>query len=180
VDRPAFWAALLAGCLTVVGLAAHCVLAAQASDGLGLVAGVLILNNLIVLGLLTMFVVERPRPRLQERFAVNEPASWSAGEGERSCRVIDLSLSGALLQGGPLAAVGAEVELTLEGVGRLAGWVVRHAAGRLGVAWQGVPESTRDRLIRYLYTTERTNDVESPRHWQALRDVLKRTFAPRP
>ena len=176
VDRPAFRIVLVLAALAAGGLAAQRATSGRVGGGLDLMIGLLMLSNMIVLALVALTVVQGPRPRSQERFRVNEPAYCVTDRAESPCLVVDLSLSGGLLEGGPPARVGDLLELSLPGVGTLSGRVVRLAPGRVGVAWHDVPEGTRDRLICYLYASGRTNAVEDLRSWQALGAIWNRAF----
>jgi cellulose synthase (UDP-forming) len=177
MDRPTFWVVLLTAGLTGLGLAAHRVLSGRTVDELSLVVMLLMLNNLIVLGLVAMFVVQRARPRLQERFFVNALAQL-LGETLVPCRVVDLSVSGGLVESASPVEEGTLIELKLDGVGHLRGRVIRRLEHRMGVAWEEVPETTRDRLICYLYGSDRAQGANALRPWRAFWDVLKRAFGP--
>ncbi len=179
-DGPAFWITLAAAALTATGLLAHQFFTSRAADRMNVVAGVLMLSNMMILGLIALIVTDGPKPRVQERFKVNEPAYCVTTRAERPCRVVDLSLSGALVAEGPPAEVGESLELLMPDVGWLSGRVVRIAPGGVAVAWQEMPEETRDRLICYLYGSGRTNAVEDLRPWQALRAVFNRAFGAGP
>jgi cellulose synthase (UDP-forming) len=70
------------------------------SDRVGLLyASLWVVMAMAVLGLLTLISMERPRLRSEERFPIGAPAHCTLPVGESPCLVVDLSTSGALLDG---------------------------------------------------------------------------------
>ncbi len=108
--------------------------------------------NAALLLLTATTCVELPRPRTQERFIVDEPASIAVTGEYQRCQVRDLSLTGARLAVQHRLPCGAPVDIEIADVGRFAAVVVR----RIGDAELGVcfvaSGNQRDALIRKLYT----------------------------
>jgi cellulose synthase (UDP-forming) len=136
------------------------------------------LVNMALLAVAALIALESPRPRKEERFPLDEPASYRREGVECPCRVIDVSVSGALLADAGPAPVGAPLELSLPGVGDLPARVVRVTGGGLGVCFEGLPDPCRDALIRYIYSSGRSNAVQDVRVGEVMRGLL-RAFARR-
>jgi cellulose synthase (UDP-forming) len=121
--------------------------------------------NLFILFLVGLICFEAPRWRSEERFALDE-ATHLVTDGTRlPCRVIDASLTGALLdwpkdQTPP--ADGAAAQLALREVGAVPATVVRVRGWgtRVALRFAAADGSVRDRLIRRLFTTGLSNAVE--------------------
>lgn len=176
-DPTALWWLALLIAITVGGI----VVGSQSSWRFYSPTGMLIatcwaLCNLVLFGLTLLSVSQRPQPRIEERFLLNRAAGLTAGDRACSCRVINLSLSGALIDGASKLNVGESVQLHLDGVGSLMAKVVRTPGGRAGIHFIDVPEPIRDRLIEYLYTTGLCNEIRevSPTRvlWRLLRGAL--------
>lgn len=121
--------------------------------------------NMVILFLVGLICFEAPRWRSEERFALGEAASLSVGAGRLPCKVIDASLTGALLdwpkeQAPPAEAASGTLELA--GVGAVPVQVVRVRGWGTRVALKLLPDASqaRDRLIRRLFTTGLSNAVE--------------------
>lgn len=97
----------------------------------------------MVLAFVALLVcIELPRPRNEERFAVDEPGRFDAGNGSSSCLIVDLSVSGASIRPGAtdrMLPIGQRLMLSVATVGDLPARVVRHAGDRLGLAFAPAP-----------------------------------------
>jgi cellulose synthase (UDP-forming) len=133
------------------------------------------LVNVVLLAVAALIALESPRPRKEERFPLDEPAEYRLGGAPRRCpcRVVDLSVSGALLAEAGPAPVGTPLELTLPGVGALPARVVRGTAGGLGVCFEDLAGRCRDALIHYIYSSGRSNAVETVHAGAVLRGLLR-------
>ena len=163
--------------LTVGGLIKNRVAPSGAGHGAAvtIVAEAWALVNVVLLAVAALIALESPRPRKEERFPADEPAEYRLGGAPRRypCRVVDISVSGALLAGAGPAPVGMPLELDLPGVGALPARVVRGTAGGLGVCFEALPGPCRDALIHYIYSSGRSNAVETVRAGAVLRGLLK-------
>jgi cellulose synthase (UDP-forming) len=146
------------------------------------------LVNVVLLAVAALIGLESPRPRKEERFPLDEPAEFRLEGLEglegvpRPCRVVDISVSGALLaevaEAG-LVPVGTLLELALPGMGALPARVVRvtETEGRrglgLGVCFEALPGQCRDALIRYIYSSGRNNAVETVHVGAVLRGLFR-------
>ncbi len=173
-DPTALWALALLLAITIGGIIVGCQSPWRFYSPAGLtIATCWALCNLVLFGLTLLAVSRRPRPRTEERFVVNRPAMLAANDGKQSCKVINLSLSGALLAGTENLEIGEPVRLFLDGVGTLSGNVVRTPGNRVGIQFADNPESVKDMLIRYLYTTGMTNEVQTMNPYRVLWRLLK-------
>jgi len=68
-----------------------------------------------------------------ERYKVSRSARIRANGSTQSGRLIDLSVTGALVEATSMIGVGQGIELEIDGVGWISGQVARHADGHLGV-----------------------------------------------
>jgi cellulose synthase (UDP-forming) len=131
------------------------------------------LVNVVLLAVAALIALESPRPRKEERFPVDEPAEYRLEGVTRPCRVVDLSVSGALLAEAGPALVGTLLELTLPGVGALPARVVRVTEGGLGICFEALPGTCRDALIHDIYSSGRSNAVQTVRAGEVLRGLLR-------
>jgi hypothetical protein len=135
------------------------------------------LCDLVLFGTALLLICQRPQLRGEARFAVDRPGELRAKGRRRGCVVIDLSVSGALLGGAEDLAVGDAVRLSLCNVGDLPGTVVRKTAkGEAAIDFAEVAEDVREKLILYLYTSDRgsaAREVKTGRVlWQLLRGAI--------
>jgi cellulose synthase (UDP-forming) len=132
------------------------------------------MSNLLLLAVMLLCLLQKPRLRAQERFPVNEPGRLHLGGELLPCRVVDLSLEGALVEVPASPHLGDTCDLTLEEVGLLPATVARVDRGRLGLQFGALPEASRDRLITMLYATGRTNAVGVVDRFEVLQRVIWR------
>jgi cellulose synthase (UDP-forming) len=140
-----------------------------------MVAEVWALVNVVLLAVAALIAIEKPRPRKEERFPVDEPAEYRL-EGAPSCcpcHVVNISVSGAFLALAGPVPVGARLELALPGVGTLPACAVRGTADGVGICFEPLPEPSRDGLIHYIYSWGRTNAVETVRAGAVFRGLLR-------
>ncbi len=142
------------------------------------------LFNLVVIAVTVAACVEMPRPRQEERFAVNArarlrvPGSGAArGAGDAACTVLDMSVTGArLLFAGPVAP-GDRLELRLPGSGLALPLEVVRARGGGEVSCRFLADkAARRELIALLYTGAFANDVAEVAPVRTLGLALRRVF----
>jgi cellulose synthase (UDP-forming) len=168
--------AVLLMLLTIGGLIKNRVAPVDVAQGgaVRFIAELWALANVVLLALAALIALETPRPRREERFPTDEPARCLVGESESACRLVDLSVSGALLAGALPAPVGASLHVVLDGVGRLPARVVREQGGRFAVQFEELPVEDRDRLIHAIYSAGRLNAVQDLNGWRLLFGVVRR------
>jgi cellulose synthase (UDP-forming) len=176
-DPVAVWGLVILIVLTVGGIVVGCKSPGRLNSPTGLtIATCWALCNLVLFGLTLLAVSQKPRLRGEERFRIGRPGSLEASGWTRNCTVIDLSLSGVLLAGAGDLEVGQPVRLSLDGIGPLAGAVVRRNRDSVGIRFANLPEPVRDRLVVYLYTSGFSSQVRemNPFHvlWQLLRGAV--------
>jgi cellulose synthase (UDP-forming) len=132
------------------------------------------LSNLLLLTVMLLCLMQKPRLRAQERFPVNESGTLHWRGDLVPCRVVDLSLEGALVQAAEFPHLGDVCDLTLAEVGLLPATVVRIDKGRFGLQFDTLSEAVRDRLIAALFATGRTNAVGVVDYFEVLQRVLWR------
>ena len=117
------------------------------------VAGWSVVNAVILL-LVMVLAIPRPSGRQEERFAMGgEPASLLAEGVRLPAALIDLSLSGALIEPAAAAAVPAErMVVEIAGVPPLEAAVVGRRGSRLGLRFERVSDAARAALIRRLFS----------------------------
>jgi cellulose synthase (UDP-forming) len=164
--------------LTVIGLAFNRLELARQGDGpmFVLIAGWALLN-LVVLAMVALIANDHSRPRIEERFPVDEAAGLVVHGVHWPCSVIDLSTSGALLAKAPSVEAGTALSLRLPGVGAMTAKVVRVVDARVAVRFDEMAAEVRHRLIRYLFTHGRSNEVEAHKGWRVVGDLLRRALA---
>lgn len=136
--------------------------------------------NIILLTLVMLLSVERPRPRASERFATSEPVQLRIDDRVVETSLLDLSMGGArlrrpsALQG---AAAHAPAELTIQGCGVIATTIVAadDTEMRLAFVPQGVP---REALMLKLYAGDLRSTARRPQTGRAIRAVAHRFFYP--
>jgi cellulose synthase (UDP-forming) len=135
------------------------------------------LCNLVVFTLILLCVLQRPRLRGEERFPIGRPGSLMARGQKRICSVVNLSLTGALLDNADDLEIGESVSFSLNGAGEFTGKVVRKLGNKAGIRLNDVTEADRDRLIVYLYTSGFSNEVREPKPFHVLWQLLKEAIA---
>jgi cellulose synthase (UDP-forming) len=135
------------------------------------------LSNLLILMMTLLCVLRRTRQRGEERFPIGRPGSLTAKGRARICSVVDLSLTGALLDSAGDLEMGETIRLSLNGAGNFAGKVVRKLGNKAGILFNDVAETDRDRLIVYLYTSGFSNEVQELKPFQVLWRLLKESIA---
>jgi cellulose synthase (UDP-forming) len=107
--------------------------------------------NIVVLLLAMAACVELPRYRGEERLATSEPVRISTVDGPLVASLQDLSISGASVLALPPGRSGDVVTLDMDGVGELAGRIVRRSEMSFAVEFLH-SDGSRDALIRKLYS----------------------------
>ncbi|MFZ1932472.1 MAG: glycosyltransferase [Thermoguttaceae bacterium] len=173
-DPVAKWVLIVLIVLTVGGIIVGCNSPTQFRSFSGLfIATCWALCNLVLFGLTLLAVSQQPRPRGEERFPIGRPGFLTARGQARSCTVINLSLSGALLAGADDLQVGESLQVSLDGLGPFPGAVVRKVGSGAGVRFDKLPEANRDQLIVYLYTSGFSNQVQEIDPFRVLWQLLK-------
>lgn len=133
-------------CLVLANLPAF--QAVRDSTALLMSSGWIIANSLVVL-LVLLMALDRPRLRTQERFAIRERSIGARIDDAAGCQVRDLSMGGALLDFGnsPSPAHGASVTLDLESVGVLPATIVHRAGSLAGVSFGTLAPTEHRRLL---------------------------------
>src|SRR5262249_46417058 len=110
------------------------------------------------------------------RIQLDARARYLADDGWLNCTIADGSLTGALVifPGLPPASRGERIVIEVPQVGVLDAAVVRSAEHSLGVQFEDVEETTRDNLIRFLYTVPRPVTIAKPPRATSLLPVIAR------
>jgi cellulose synthase (UDP-forming) len=173
-DPLAIWGIALLIAVTVGGIIAGCRSPGQFYCQAGpMIAICWALCNLVLFGLVLVALSQRPRLRGEERFPIGRPGSLAARGLTRSCFVVNLSLTGAMVGGAGDLGVGETVRLSLDSVGALPATVVRKAGDKIGVRFADLAAADRDRLVVYLYTSGFCNQVREMNPFRALWRLLK-------
>lgn len=130
----------------------------------------------LVRSLPPLSVSQRPRLRGQERFPIGRHGSLAVKEQTQSCKVIDMSLTGALIGGAANLAVGQPVRLSLDELSALPATVVRKLGNNVGIRFTDLAKAEKDKLIVYLYTSGLCNQVQEINPFQVLWRLLTRAF----
>jgi cellulose synthase (UDP-forming) len=174
-DPLAVWGLVVLIALTVGGIIVGCRSSGSVRSPEGLlICSVWGLCNLVLFMLTLLSVAQQPRLRGEERFPIDQPGSLAAKGQTRSCSVIDMSLSGTLLDNASDLDVGESVRLSLRDVGVLSGTVVRKIGNQIGIRFADIPETTRDKLIVYLYTSGYYNCIQEVSSSRVLWRLLKK------
>ena len=118
-------------------------------DGLGVEAASTLKTCIDRLSLLTP-----DRGQRAARVDLELPAVCTADEIEVACVIENASTTGVLIRvDGFTPELKSMIGIDMPGVGRVSGRVVRALGGnRFGVQYENLPDTTKDRLIRRLYT----------------------------
>ena len=133
--------------------------------------------NLLILSLVMLLAVERPRQRREERFDLNEPANmyW---KGQRySTWLLDMSVSGARIDLPPALAVqlrDAEVTIDISEIGPVKAHVTSAGGGLLHLRFDAA--DARDAIITKLYTGSYDSVAHQANIGTALGGMFKRAF----
>lgn len=133
--------------------------------------------NLLILALVMLLAVERPRQRREERFDVNEPCSLHWKGQTHPVRLLDMSVSGARIDLPPALAIqlrDAEVTIDISEVGPVQAHVTS-AGGRLLHLRFDAP-GARDGIITKLYTGSYDSVAHQANIATALGSMFKRAF----
>lgn len=134
--------------------------------------------NVLLLLLVAMMCLERPRIRGEERFALKQPVTLLGNDGQmiRSSRG-DISLSGLGLEADDHIAleIGERVQVLLPDVGIVRGFV-RRSGRRIGIEFDFHAEELRDRLIVALFTDKIEMNAQRPSALEVAIAILKRLW----
>jgi cellulose synthase (UDP-forming) len=118
------------------------------------------LFNLIVLTLAAAMAVELPRPRTGERFPLLLAASYRHRGVERSCTILDISETGALLGGLVPLDEGESIELHGPGLGELSARMVRESGPNVAVTFSPISEIQRARVLEFIFSAGLSNGID--------------------
>jgi cellulose synthase (UDP-forming) len=173
-DPVAKWVLIVLIVLTVGGIIVGCNSPQQFRSFSGLtIATCWALCNLVLFGLTLLAVSQQPRPRGEERFAIGRPGLLAARGRARNCTVIDLSLTGVLLGVEQDLELGEPVRVSFDGIGPFAGTVIRRTGNKTAIRFADMPETDRDRLIVYIYTSGFSNQIQEINPFRVLWQLLK-------
>jgi cellulose synthase (UDP-forming) len=133
--------------------------------------------NLLILSLVMLLAVERPRQRREERFDLNEPANLYWKGQRHSTWLLDMSVSGARIDLAPALAIqlrDAEVSIDINEVGLVKAHVTSAGGGFLHLRFDS--EETRHAIITKLYTGNYDSVTHQAHIGTALGGMFKRAF----
>ncbi len=139
-DRPAFWGLVLLIVVTIGGIIVGCRSPWRTYNQTGIIIAICwSLCNLVLFGMTLLAVLQRACPRQEERFPIGCSATLAAGARRRLCKVVNMSLSGALLDDAGDLRASERFTLFLEGIGDLTATVIRTRGNRAGVQFVDIP-----------------------------------------
>lgn len=133
--------------------------------------------NLLILSLVMLLAVERPRQRREERFDVNEPANLYWKGQRHSTWLLDMSVSGARIDLPPALAIqlrDAEVTIDINEVGPVKALVTSAGGGLLHLKFDAA--GAREAIITKLYTGNYDSVAHQANIGTALGGMFKRAF----
>ena len=148
-------------------------------DGLLPVVAFWLAFNMLMLLLVAMMCLEKPRVRGEERFDLRQTVTLIGEDGQMlSCSRGDISISGIGLQlDAPSSfAVGDRVQIVLPDVGILRGFV-RYSARRIGIVFDFHSEEIRDRLIVSLFTNGMNVNAQRPSALAVAGAIVRRPWS---
>lgn len=147
-------------------------------EGLLPIVSFWLLVNMVLLILVAMFCLEKPRSRGEERFRITQPVTLLSDQGVKvTCTNGDISVSGLglYLSEPSRLAVGDRVQIVLPGVGLVRGVIKRERVGRLiGVSFDFQSEQIRDRLIVALFANGVDSNTARPTALAVTAAILRR------
>ncbi|MGG5822648.1 glycosyltransferase [Falsiroseomonas sp. HW251] len=169
------WAVMAA--LTAAGMAMHVSEWSSARTGHGYSLNMAwSLLNLFTFGIVIACCVELPRPRIEERFATDEPAQIMTGPGGwTGVRLRDLSTRGARIEiAGALPGAGSRGTLLLDGGAlRIPFETTRQLPDGAAIRFLA-DDAIRRQLLLRLYTGGYVNEAEGVDLLPAVRGTLRR------
>jgi cellulose synthase (UDP-forming) len=129
--------------------------------------------NLVALVLAAGVCVELPRFRQDERFATDETVTIEIGDEMVVMRLLDLSVSGARVQGTNDLPPGSVVVVFVDEVGPVTASIVGRYDGSFALSFTG-QEAVRDRLIRKLHSKRYSGAAEGVSLEQIITGLVKR------
>lgn len=133
--------------------------------------------NLLILSLVMLLAVERPRQRREERFDLNEPANLYWKDQRYSTWLLDMSVSGARIDLPPALAIqlrDAEVIIDINEIGPVKALVTSAGGGLLHLKFDA--PGARDAIITKLYTGNYESVAQQASIGTALGGMFKRAF----
>lgn len=138
-----------------------------------------LLLSMLVMILVAMMCLEKPRIRGEERFEIQQPLSLLSDAGHMiTSGKGDISLSGLGMEVAEPAdlAIGERVQVVLPEVGIVRGFV-RRTGRRIGIAFDFHSEDVRDRLIVWLFTNRIRVNAQRPSALAVAGAVIRRLWA---
>ena len=151
-----------------------------AQDGLLPVVAFWLAFNMLMLILVAMMCLEKPRVRGEERFAVRHTVTLVGAQGEMiSSSRGDISISGlGMAISDPVQfAVGDRGQIVLPEVGIVRGFIRYSSPQRLGVEFDFHSEELRDRLIVSLFTNGMDVNALRPSALAVAGSLVKRLWS---
>ncbi|MCW2388226.1 cellulose synthase (UDP-forming) [Sphingobium sp. B11D3B] len=148
-------------------------------DGLLPVVAFWLAFNMVMLLLVAMMCLEKPRVRGEERFDLRQTVTLIGDNGQMlSASRGDISISGIGLHlDAPSGfAVGERVQIVLPDVGILRG-EVRYSARRIGILFDFHSEEIRDRLIVSLFTNGMNVNAQRPSALAVAGAIVRRLWS---
>lgn len=134
--------------------------------------------NILLLLLVAMMCLEKPRIRGEERFALKQPVTLLSNDGQMMTTSRgDISISGLGLEseGDTGLRIGERVQVVLPDVGMVRGFV-RRTGRRIGIEFDFHGEELRDRLIVALFTDRIEMNAQRPSSLVVAMAILKRLW----
>lgn len=152
---------------------------ALADGDLAGVAGVFCLYNIVLLTLVCCMAHERPRPRGEERFAIDQPCTVTANGASHSAVVVDASLSGALLRLPRRLRIAETALLQFGSLPALTARPVRRRGRHVALQFADMPTEQLEPLVRYLFSGQFDNTIRRGRFFRVLFRTAWRVIAGR-
>ncbi|WP_341894556.1 cellulose synthase catalytic subunit [Ferrovibrio terrae] len=133
--------------------------------------------NLLILALVMLLSVERPRQRREERFDLNEPATLLWQGLRQPVRLLDMSVSGARLDLPPALAMqlrDADIIIEIAEIGPVTAQVTSAGSGLVHLRFGA--GSPREAIITKLYTGNYESVAQRADIGTAFTGVFKRAF----
>jgi cellulose synthase (UDP-forming) len=177
--RPLKWL-ILTGGLTIAGLAYRATtdyLPSQSGGSFDAFAFFWSYYNLLTIAVAIGVCIEPPQRRNEERFLATEEAAIKLGATAYPGQLIDISMSGALIETAAPAARGDIVQIELEDVGTVAARVVRRKDdARVALEFRA-NSAEREHLIRKLFSDRYVRPILEGSIRRVYRGVLQKAFA---
>jgi cellulose synthase (UDP-forming) len=182
IHQFSFWISVSLLALTTIGLVINIIPDASppSEGGFFPIAAVWATMNIFMLAIMALISVEHPRPRIDERFQLNEEGAISVNGEEIPIHIFDISLGGARLRQDEVKqhklTEHQDVELILSNFGPVPAEVLRGEDGILHLQFKELKGKVRYRLIQHLYTGTYQNSSEL-KYTSFIRGLFHRIFS---